>query len=218
MAAAERAGRVAAVADLGGDTRSLVLALDEPLAFRAGQFVSCLLPVDGERLIRPYSIASDPSAPTRLELVFDVVPGGRGSRHLHALRVGDAVAFTGPWGTFTLDDVPAVETVFIADRTGIAPIRALIRHHAPRARHFFRLLYGTRRPLFLDELVRLPQVTGEVVDPGRLVAVTTARFVDADADRTRRFFVCGIGPVVHALRDLLRGAGYARRAVQYEKW
>jgi ferredoxin-NADP reductase len=44
------------------------------------------------------------------------------------------------------------------------------------------------------------------------------RWVDADADRSRRFFVCGVGAIVPALRDLLRGAGYERRAVQYEKW
>jgi ferredoxin-NADP reductase len=42
--------------------------------------------------------------------------------------------------------------------------------------------------------------------------------VDADGDRSRHFFICGIGPLVPALRDLLRRAGYERRAVQYEKW
>jgi len=27
-----------------------------------------------------------------------------------------------------------------------------------------------------------------------------------------------VGDIAHRLRDLLRAAGYARRAVQYEKW
>jgi ferredoxin-NADP reductase len=42
--------------------------------------------------------------------------------------------------------------------------------------------------------------------------------VDADSDRTRHFYVCGVGKGVLRLRDLLRGAGYERRAVHYEQW
>jgi ferredoxin-NADP reductase len=44
------------------------------------------------------------------------------------------------------------------------------------------------------------------------------RWLERDDDRTRQFFVCGVGDIVPRLRDLLRGAGYARRAVQYERW
>jgi ferredoxin-NADP reductase len=44
------------------------------------------------------------------------------------------------------------------------------------------------------------------------------RWVDADANRSRHFYICGVGKGVIALRDLLRGAGYERRAVHYEQW
>ena len=37
-------------------------------------------------------------------------------------------------------------------------------------------------------------------------------------DASRHFFVCGVGEIVPRLRGLLRGAGYERRAVHYEKW
>ncbi len=52
----------------------------------------------------------------------------------------------------------------------------------------------------------------------RLHDETQWRWVKADADRTRQFYLCGIGKGVIALRDLLRGAGYERRAVHYEQW
>jgi ferredoxin-NADP reductase len=52
----------------------------------------------------------------------------------------------------------------------------------------------------------------------RLAAETQRRWVDADSDRSRHFFVCGVGKGVLRLRDLLRGAGYERRAVHYEQW
>ena len=44
------------------------------------------------------------------------------------------------------------------------------------------------------------------------------RWIESDTDRTRHFFICGVGLIVPTLRDELRRAGYARRAVQYEKW
>ena len=52
----------------------------------------------------------------------------------------------------------------------------------------------------------------------RLLDEVRRRWVDADADRSRHFYLCGVGKGVIALRDLLRGAGYERRAVRYEQW
>jgi ferredoxin-NADP reductase len=52
----------------------------------------------------------------------------------------------------------------------------------------------------------------------RLIAETQRRWVDADSDRRRHFYLCGVGKGVLRLRDLLRGAGYERRAVHYEQW
>jgi ferredoxin-NADP reductase len=52
----------------------------------------------------------------------------------------------------------------------------------------------------------------------RLRLEATRRWVSADSDRSRHFYICGVGKGVIALRDLLRGAGYERRAVHYEQW
>src|SRR5262245_11565313 len=126
MAAEVREGRLEEIVDHGADTRSLFLRLEAPLVFQPGQFVSCLLPVDGE-IIRPYSIASSPEESQRLELLLNLVPGGPGSRHLFGLRPGATVRFTGPWGIFVCAEAPATEAVFIAEGTGIAPIRPMLR-------------------------------------------------------------------------------------------
>jgi ferredoxin-NADP reductase len=216
--AAERTARVDLIDEHDDDTRTLFLALDEPLAFKPGQFISCLLPVGGERLIRPYSIASDPDETESLEILYNVVPNGPGSHYLHGLKLGDTITFTGPWGTFILDEPPDAEVVFVAENTGIAPIRAMLLAHAQHARRPFRLLYGTTLAVYFDELSTMSNVRAEIVAPERLVDETVRRLIDADTDRTRHVFVCGVGPMVHTLRDRLRGAGYARRAVQYEKW
>jgi len=64
----------------GADTRSLHLrqTTGPRIVFRPGQFISCLLPIGGETLIRPYSLASDPEDED-LEICLNLVPGGRGS-------------------------------------------------------------------------------------------------------------------------------------------
>jgi ferredoxin-NADP reductase len=52
----------------------------------------------------------------------------------------------------------------------------------------------------------------------RLLEEANRRWVEADADRSRHFYICGVGKGVLALRDRLRAAGYERRAVKYEQW
>lgn len=216
--AAELEGRLDAIVEHGAGTRSLFLRLAAPLAFQPGQFISCLLPIGGARLIRPYSIASDPAQAERLELLLDAVPGGPGSAYLFGLAVGAPVTFTGPWGTFVLDRAPDAEAVFIAAGTGIAPIRPMLHRASATATHPVHLLHGATHPVYRDELVALPGLVVEHAPPAALHDAVVRRWIDADTDRTRRFFICGVGPIVPALRDRLRAAGYARRAVQYEKW
>lgn len=223
----ELIARVEHVVEHAADTRSLFLGLPEGerFAFRPGQFISCLLPVGGETLTRPYSLANDPED-ARLEICLNLVPGGRGSAHLFGLSLGDTVRFTGPWGTFVLERAPDAETVFVADGAGIAVVRPMLRRAlATSTRHPVRLLHavGPGQPrLYHDELRELarehPVLTFETTTSGALIDEVRRRWIDADSDRSRRFYVCGVGAIVPTLRDLLRGAGYERRTVQYEKW
>ncbi len=214
----ERTGVLEAVVDHGHDTRTLVVRPAAPLTFRPGQFLSCLLPIGGERLIRPYSIASAPETPERLELLLNRVPEGPGSDHLFGLAPGDTLSFTGPWGTFALDRAPDAPAVFVALGTGIAPIRPMLHRAAATARHPLSLLYATDHVLYRDELDAVPGLAWDTVAPDAVTSAVTRRWVEGDQDRSRHFFLCGVGDVVLRLRDLLRGAGYVRRAVQYERW
>jgi ferredoxin-NADP reductase len=216
--AEERTAILESVADHGADTRSLVLRIPGGLAFRPGQFVSCLLPIDGERIIRPYSIASDPEERERVELLLNLVPGGRGSRYLFDLAAGATLQLTGPWGTFVLDRAPDAEAVFVAIETGIAPIRPMVHRAVATATHPVTLLHATAHPLYRDELAALHALRVHYVDAALVEEAVRRRYLEADGDRSRRFFICGVGEVVPRLRDALRRGGYARRAVQYEKW
>lgn len=209
------------------ETRSFFLRPRGPrrFTFIPGQFISCLLPIRDETIIRPYSIASSPEEEC-LDVCLNLVPDGPGSHYLFGLTAGATIRFTGPWGTFTLDRPPQAECVFIADGTGIAPIRPmLLRALAAAAAFPVRLHYrvpSAPHLLYAPEFTAAAQaharVTFEPLVDGSLTELIERRYVSADNDRTRQFYICGVGDIVTHLRDLLRRAGYERRAVQYEKW
>jgi ferredoxin-NADP reductase len=226
--------RVEKIFDHASDTRSLFLSLTsgKHVRFVPGQFISITIPLGDETRSRPYSIASDPEDRGPFEICFNRVAGGRGVAWLFERRVGDTLDFIGPFGAFTIDRPPDTELCFIAEGTAIAPIRPMLRralaatpspkinllHAAPDREH---ILYAAE----LDALARTsPNFSYEtVIEPAdqiydRLFELAQARWVIADADRTRSFYICGVGKGVLRLRDLLRGAGYERRAVHYEQW
>jgi CDP-4-dehydro-6-deoxyglucose reductase len=220
------------------DTRSFFLRLSQGqfLTFKPGQFISLQLPVGDEVLTRPYSIASNPEEGNLLEICLNLVPGGPGSHYLFARGLGEVLRFTGPWGTFVFDQPPQAECVFIADGTGIAPIRPMLRRALAFSRSLpVRLVYSapSERDLLYreewetwrkncDRFVFTPLLSrpseGWQGLHGPLVEYVERRYILQDEDRSRHFYICGVGQQVTQLRDLLRRAGYQRRAVQYEKW
>lgn len=226
------------IVEHNSETRSFFLrpCLNQRLNFIPGQFLSLQLPVDGKMLTRPYSIASSPENEGPLEICLNLVPGGLGSHYLFSLHIGDVVHFTGPWGTFVLDQPPTAECVFIADEIGIVPIRPMIRRALTSNSQFpVRLLYhaeNAQSVLYRTELEtwvqQPPQFSLELLVqrpservpefPGALLEYVDECYVKRNGDRSRHFYICGVGGQVTQLRDLLRGAGYQRRAVLYEKW
>jgi len=225
--------RVENIFDHTTDTRSLFLSLTsgKHLRFVPGQFISITIPLGDEMRSRPYSIASDSEERGPFEICFNRVAGGRGVQWLFDRRVGDTLDFSGPFGAFTIDRAPDAELCFIAEGTAIAPIRPMLKRAlaSPSASRIHLIYAAPDRDhiLYAAELEQLmrtaPNFSYEsVIAPGqiydRLFELAEARWVIGDADRTRHFYICGVGKGVIRLRDLLRGAGYERRAVHYEQW
>ncbi|MGH7837363.1 MAG: ferredoxin--NADP reductase [Candidatus Binataceae bacterium] len=228
--------RIERIFDHADDLRSLFLkTVGAPLpSFIPGMFISISMPLANEIRVRPYTIASSPEDGEPFEVVFNRVPGGAGAAWLFARQGGEEIDFTGPFGAFTLDRAPDAETIFIAEGTAIAPIRPMIRRllaQNPAARG--RLLYVAERSdhlLYREELEALPRLhprfeVSMTVIAGtaearwaRLSEEARRRWIDGDGERTRHFYICGVGAGVLELRDILRAAGYERRAVHYERW
>jgi ferredoxin-NADP reductase len=226
--------RVEKIFDHTSDTRSLFLSLTsgKHLRFAPGQFISITIPLGDETRSRPYSIASDPEDRGPFEICFNRVKGGRGVEWLFDRGVGDTLDFSGPFGAFTIERAPDAELGFIAESTAIAPIRPMLKRAlALSPAQKIHLIYAAPdrdHILYADELDALVRTAANfsyepVIVPAdqiydRLFEMAQSRWITADADRTRHFYICGVGKGVIRLRDLLRGAGYERRAVHYEQW
>jgi NAD(P)H-flavin reductase len=148
----------------------LTIAPDQPLPYRAGQYVPVQVP-RWPRVWRPYSIANAPRADGLIQLHVRAVPGGLVSADLvrHA-TVGDALLL-GPAGGEMTAPPPGRDDDLrcIAGGTGLAPIKAILesalgggrRGGQPRR---ITLFVGARR---MDDLYDLPDLQAmQAAQPG----------------------------------------------------
>lgn len=114
------------------DTVRLVVELDREIAFNAGQYMKFTVPAtdEHEAVDRTWSIASPPSEARRLEFHVRLVPGGRGTDGwvFKTLDVGERIPMSGPYGRFVLHTGEDNHTIMVAGGTGLAPIKAMLRH------------------------------------------------------------------------------------------
>ena len=133
--------------------------------FRAGQYISLKLPLDGSFVTRSYSLCSSPKEALRGE--YDITvranPGGFvADRLLAEKKPGDTIISSGPLGFFYYEDLrDAKHVVGLAGGSGITPFLSMARALADGIEDFtLTLLFGSRDEdniLFrgeLDELAR----------------------------------------------------------------
>lgn len=176
------AARVASRQEWAPGLVTLVLDSAVP-GYVPGQFANLALDIAGERIKRPYSLASAAGMPA--ELYLTLLPGGTLTPSLCGLGVGDSV-----WledranGFFTLQHVPdARDAWLVSTGTGLAPFVAMLRSEEIW-RRFQRIVvvHGTRERAHLGyrdelealsvgraaQLVYVPLVSREEPGPGAL--------------------------------------------------
>ncbi len=99
-----------------------------PFEFRAGQYATLGVEVDGKPLERPYSIVSSPEE-RELEFFIELIPDGALTPHLYPLQVGERLLMRKrPKGVFMKTGLdPDRSHLFLATVTGIAPFASMLR-------------------------------------------------------------------------------------------
>lgn len=112
------------------DVRTFCFMADAPMVFffKPGQFVTLELEIDGQPIMRSYTISSSPSVPYSFSLTIKRVPGGKVSNWLHDnLKEGDVLPVHGPVGLFNAIDFPAEKVLFLSGGVGITPVMSMSR-------------------------------------------------------------------------------------------
>jgi CDP-4-dehydro-6-deoxyglucose reductase len=142
--------RVASMQRVAPDVVVLTMQLpaNDPLRFRAGQYVEFILR-DNAR--RSYSMANAPHSVSDkpfIELHLRHMPGGLFTDHVFgAMKDKEILRIEGPFGSFFLREDSDKPIVLLASGTGFAPIKAILEHMQFNSITRPTVLYwGARRP------------------------------------------------------------------------
>lgn len=117
-------GVVERTAALTPTIRGIWLRPDKPMRFQAGQYV--LVQVPGVSGPRAFSIASAPGD-ALVELHVRKVDGGAATGWLHEkLKVGDRLAFSGPFGRFFVRKSANSRALFVAGGSGLSSPQSML--------------------------------------------------------------------------------------------
>ncbi len=220
----------------------LTLVQPEKFEFKPGQYADISIP--GTDQHRSFSMATTTSTPGQLEFIIKRYPGGQFSSLLEigspgSISVGDELAVTGPYGSFTLRTKSDRRIVCIGGGAGMAPILSLLRHMAEtdnsRPVTFY---YGARNPTDLFYLPEILALGGRLVD-FRFVPALSETWPDdwstlgvagetgfvtdvvdrGETDLTEAdLYLCGPPPMVDAATALLQAKSVPADRIFFDKF
>lgn len=237
LAVKQYRGKVTDIEILTHDIKRFDIDLIEPrsISFKSGQYV-VVEPVPGET--RAYSIASLRRENERISLEVKKIPNGLCSTYLHALQVGEELAFFGPYGDFYLRNTPN-KVICVAGGVGLAPMKSIIDEALTEQNgRKVELYYGARTiedmydyeryinltkdnenfrfyPALSDvhEIVTHP--SGFVFDSGFISSEIEKRVQSGEQAEA---YLCGPPIMIDTSISALRKKGVADTAIYYDKF
>ncbi|MCS5637791.1 MAG: ferredoxin--NADP reductase [Myxococcota bacterium] len=208
--------QVARIVEETHDARSIILAIPADLkatfAYRAGQFLTFGVPLDGHQWVRCYSLASCPDTEDEHKVTVKRVEDGRISNWFNdQLEAGKTPHGMKPAGHFCLQDRTA-PLVFFSGGSGITPVISIIKSALATTVRRLELIYANRDEnsiIFRDELEALAAEHPErlaihhrldEVD-GFLDVPSAREFVAGQGEAD--FYICGPGPFMEVVEEAL---------------
>ncbi|MEC8220859.1 MAG: FAD-dependent oxidoreductase [Nanoarchaeota archaeon] len=234
---------ISQIKELTPDVKHFELTLKDEMEFKAGQFINLAFEEEGTLVRKPYSIASHPHDPKKIELCIKLVPNGKLTPHLWKKEEGFEVEVMGPLGLFNLDKVKAIEEtdeltselkpqlLFIGTGTGIAPLRSMIKELIANEEDYqMTLLFGVRHEghhCYEDEFKNL-----EILSPNFKYIPIVSRPTETwegrighvqnnldsiQADNTQ-VYICGLPLMVEETTQKLLEKGFTKEQIHAEKY
>lgn len=216
----------------------LALQPSERISFKAGQYVQFYTAPYGkvkETVFRAYSMASVPSDDQNVELIVRLVPQGICTTYVHtALKIGDQVKLSGPYGDFYVRG-KASQMVLIAGGSGLAPIRSIILDTLEKGLDKQMTLYFgavTRRDLYYVEYFNdlaaknanfrfIPVLSAPKPEDnwdGEIGLITETVDSQVPDATDREAYLCGSPGMINACLKVLAGKGFGEDQIFYDKF
>jgi 3-ketosteroid 9alpha-monooxygenase subunit B len=213
------------------DASSFVLdvpgELHETFRYQPGQFCTFRVHLDGEDLLRSYSMSSAPETDADLTVTVKRVAGGLVSNWLlDNIAAGDTVEATKPAGVFCPQQ-SGRPVVGFCGGSGITPVMSITKHVLATTSRPVRLLYANRdrtsvifdralSALHAGQEDRLDLCHHIDTDSGYLRPEDVAAFVGGDVDAD--FYICGPGPFMDVVESGLTELGVASERIFIERF
>lgn len=139
--------KVTRIRDHTPEVRELWLEMVEPSSFqfKAGQFGMLHVPAQPKTALRAYSYASDERVTNGFRLIFKSVPGGLATEYVWALKGGEILNFTGPFGRLFFHEPPTEQIIFLNTGSGVAQHLCYLESKKEQYPDLkYRMLFGVR--------------------------------------------------------------------------
>lgn len=203
------------------------------LSYEAGQFVWMTVGARRFPLFdHPFSIAD---IPARRGISLIIKEAGDFTSQVGALAPGTLIGVDGPYGDFSLDHHPGNAMLLVAGGAGIGPIMGLLRELVARKDpRPIRLAYAVGKPSNLSCLEEIEAAKavldvealliseagaeGFAGETGRLDPPRLAQLLNGLEPEETVAMMCGPGPMVVAVSDMLLDLGLRMDRIVYERF
>ena len=219
----------------GAGAKTYVFKADKAAYFRAGQYLSIALEIDGSVLTRPYSISSSPkwTKDGKYAITVRRPPNGFASDWiLDNWKAGDEVTVSEPLGNFFYEELrDSYNVIALAGGSGITPFLSMAYAIRDKAEDFnLTILFGNRTEdsiLFKDEIdaiakecdkVKVVHVLSEEEKDGFEHGFINADIISkyAPSDKDYSVFMCGPEAMYRFAEGELKKLGLDRKHVRRE--
>ncbi len=221
------------------DTKSFVLVPDtesgtkELAYFKAGQYISVEVKIDGGVYHRPYTLSCSPKQAfdNKYKITIKKVPNGIVSNYFFDLvQVGDTFSISAPVGEFTYERLrDANHILAIAGGSGITPIMSITEAiYDDIIDATISILYGTKTVqdiLFkkrLDELaskskkIKIEYILSEEKNESFMHGLITKDLMDTYLEEENSFFLCGPVPMYSYMNEILKEYNIAKKYIRHD--